>query len=359
LPENAVVYVANASGTSDPGAIPENNTYNPTAKFNLNDGNVFVSGTLSGQLTIYAANNIYLTAGDPTNHLYGGSPPPPATINGNSNLAVYANTQFNTSNPASATAYGINGTNGTDMLGLIAYNYVMILRYGWPDDSAPNYYTNITDDYSPQSTTTANNVELEAAIMAINHSFLYEATWPPDLSSSYCSDNPSLYPILNITGAIIQNDRGAVAGDYNVELGCGYVKNYWYDSRMQAETPPYFLAPGNSGWGILSWGSIPPANITLTPAQGIAVQQNGDAVIQGEGLQLSATVTPASAAATLTWSFSQTGESTSDPTTGSTIDPYAGFLMAGSKATGSTPVKVYADAVDSSVQGTATITINP
>jgi hypothetical protein len=313
-------------------------------------------------LTIYAENNIYLTAGDPTNQLYGGSAPLPATINGSNSLGfvTYSNTSFNTgSSPTEAIAQSTGGTN--DMLGLIAYNYVMILRYGWPDDTSSYGSENVNNDYSPQSGAAVTNVYLDAAIMAVKHGFLYECSWPggttavPYYSSTYCSGNPNLYPVLNITGAIIQNDRGAVAGDYSVELGCGYVKNYWYDSRMQYETPPYFLQPGNSGWGILSWFPVPPSNMTFAPVASVTVPQNGQSVSEGHGLQLSATVTPSNAPSTVTWSFSQTTESTTDSTTGSSIDPYSGLLIAGTNATGT--VTVYANTIFPSQQYAATITI--
>jgi Tfp pilus assembly protein PilX len=365
LPENAVIYVdGNSSGKIDESI---GGSYDPSAKFTkLDDGNAFVSGTLSGQLTIYASNNIYLTAGDPTNWSLTGNQPPssPSTINSNSILVNYQNTSFHgSSDQSEGIASSVSGTN--DMLGLIAYNYVMILRYGWPYDQSPYYVgtagNNNTGnyDYSPLSSAAgANNVVLDAAVMAINYSFLYECNWAPYLSSTYAS-NP--YPILNVTGSIIQSFRGAVAGDYNVNLGCGYEKNYWYDNRMQYETPPYFLPPGNSGWGILSWSSIPPSNITFTQAQNITVPQDGSSVSQGKGLQLSATVAPNSAPATVTWSFSPyPTETITDPATGSSIDPYTGFLMAGTKGTPPLEVKVYAwDNIYPTVAGTATITINP
>ncbi len=340
LPENAVIYV---DGT-DAGPINESN-YDPAEKFSLGDGNVFVSGTLSGQLTIYAANNIYLTGKDPT-----GSPP--QTGDDLSKLVTYTNTQFKEDDQTAADAYGINNTNGTDMLGLIAKNYVMVLRYGWPTDTG-NGFENIDTDYSPQSDT-----EIDAAIMAENYSFLYECNWPPYQSSTYSSSSPyypapghpSPYPALNVIGAIIQCYRGSVAGDYTningeAEMGCGYTKNYWYDSRMANETPPYFLFPGNSGWGILNWTMLPPANMTFTPVQGITVHApyttppDNFTVPQGLGLQLTADVTPVNAPQTVTWFFSDAdGNSATDPTydetTGSTLDPYTGLLIIGTKAMG-------------------------
>ncbi len=118
LPQSGVIYV---DGPQLPGKAPS--TKNSSAwsqynsqKWNSGNGNVFVSGTLSGKLTIAASNNIYIT-GD---------------IN-------YANPE-------------------QDMLGLIANNFIYI-----------NHYNQSGQDVAPGSIT------VKAAIFSLNNSFGFEA----------------------------------------------------------------------------------------------------------------------------------------------------------------------------------------
>ena len=304
LPKYGVIYV---DGEKD-GQIDEN-TYDPASKFNTSYGNVFVSGYLSGQLTIYAANNIYLTAGDPTNLTNSGNPPTLATVNDSSNLVTYSTTSFSDSSTGATTS-------GTDMLGLVANNYVMILRWGWPTSSG---YIGLTDPTGPY---------------------------------------PYTPPTLDITGSIIQCYRGAVAGgdivnhySNTTQLGDGFVKNYYYDDRMQSEMPPYFLQPANSGWGTYGWSMNPIASlgfsqnastpqlnpynpsspntdqwsskvsstgVTVTPSPGNADQMS--AVVESVNGNYN---TPQ----TVTWSLSDPGG------TGTTIDADTGLLTAGTAGT--------------------------
>jgi hypothetical protein len=118
LPSSGVIYV---DGAQSPGSAPESkyyggwNTYN-SAKWNDNNGNAFVQGTLSGKLTIAASNHIYIT-GDIT----------------------YQNPN-------------------DDMLGLIANNWIYI-----------NHYDQSGSDVAP------NSITVKAAIFALNRSFGFEA----------------------------------------------------------------------------------------------------------------------------------------------------------------------------------------
>ena len=56
---------------------------------------------------------------------------------------------------------------------------------------------------------------------------------------------------LTVDGAIAQYYRGTV-GTTN---GNGYIKNYEYDTRLSAESPPFFLSPVNPAWSIQSESS--------------------------------------------------------------------------------------------------------
>jgi len=118
LPSNGVIYV---DGPQSPGTAPEKkggsgwNTYN-IAKWAESNGNAFVHGTLSGELTIGSSNNIYIT-GD-------------ITYNDADN----------------------------DMLGLIANNWIYI-----------NHYDQLGNDVA------SNSINIKGAIFALNCSFGFEA----------------------------------------------------------------------------------------------------------------------------------------------------------------------------------------
>jgi hypothetical protein len=133
------------------------------------------------------------------------------------------------------------------------------------------------------------------------------------------------------------------AGGPGLELGCGYLKSYWYDSRMKYEMPPYFLQPTNSGWGAYDW-SMPSANNPINlninpsqwlPAQSIKVSTTSYTATSGQALQMTAAVyadlaqTNENTPQSVTWSLSE-----SDPShpTGSTIDTNTGLLTAGANA---------------------------
>ncbi|MEW6244731.1 MAG: hypothetical protein AB1497_10855 [Bacillota bacterium] len=201
LPPNGVIYVDGTSGS----------------KWDLNAGNVFVSGTLNGRLTIAAANNIYITSRDPTNFDYGS-----ATV---THGIRYANGNFNP-----------KGAMTDDMLGLVAQEYVRILHYGWFGNPA---YDN-TDVASSEMT-------IHATIMALNWCFEYE-----DYSSGSIKSN------LNIVGSVIQKYRGAV-GTFDSKTGVrktGYMKHYTHDPRLAYDSPPHFSEPVNAGWEIMTWREI-------------------------------------------------------------------------------------------------------
>ncbi|MFZ5897817.1 MAG: hypothetical protein ACOYU7_01305, partial [Bacillota bacterium] len=124
LPPNGVIYV---DGTSNPDE-------SRTDKWNLSRGNVFVSGTLNGRLTIAAANNIYITGRDPTNFNYSS-----ATVTGG---VQYADSDFNP-----------DGGITDDMLGLVANGRIRLLHYYWPTSTWPYYdvLAGLAGDVSPQN----------------------------------------------------------------------------------------------------------------------------------------------------------------------------------------------------------------
>ncbi|HEV7769834.1 MAG TPA: type II secretion system protein [Solirubrobacterales bacterium] len=177
VPANGVIYVANGTGCTqkyDPFKI----TYKPSTE-NIGCGNVYVKGEYTGQLTIGAARDII--------------------INGELD------------HPSS---------NENALLGLIANNFVRI--------------------YHPCSNETEVrlvDLKVQAAILAINHSFIVD---------HYNCGNP--LGSLNITGAIAQKFRGPVGLFNGSTTTRGYSKNYEYDDRLRYVEPPSFLDPVAKSW---------------------------------------------------------------------------------------------------------------
>ena len=139
---------------------------------------MFLSGTLRGRLTIAAENNI----------------------------VVVANTTYQTTGAAS-----------TDMLGLVANQFVQVYH---PVNSSGN---NLSDSRNPTAIFT--NPQIHAAMLALGHSFIVQ---------NY--DEGAQLGTITINGVIAQKWRGPVGTSAG---GTGYLKSYGYDSRLQYASPPY------------------------------------------------------------------------------------------------------------------------
>jgi hypothetical protein len=197
LPPNGVLYVANGSGCST--------SYSPfTASYPATSGcgNVYVHGSYSGQLTIAAENDII--------------------IDGNLTRQ--------------------SGSNG--MLGLIANNFVRVYH---PVCLATNLLCLTPPSIPPQGTCNLavngtgalNNLNIDAAILAINHSFIVD---------HYDCGGP--LGTLTLRGDVSQKFRGAVGTFSGSSSVSGYTKNYNYDDRLRYMEPPHFLDPVQSAWHI-------------------------------------------------------------------------------------------------------------
>lgn len=213
LPPNGVIYVQGVpASTTDPNysACPSAHPLRPSV-IPSNDitpygncaGDVFVSGSLRGRLTIASANNII----------------------------VVGNTTYAT------------GINGTDILGLVADNYVEIFH--------PVRCTN-TIGNPPRCTNWADltnftNATVHAAILSVNHSFRVQ---------NYRLGSPK--EELRVHGAIAQRYRGIVGTFSGSSVVTGYEKEYVYDQRLKYQSPPHFLDPVKSAWNIATWAEIKP-----------------------------------------------------------------------------------------------------
>ncbi len=184
LPSNGVVYVSSSISGACTGAYSPFYTTYPSAS---ECGNVFVHGSYSGQLTIAAANDIVIDD-------------------------------------------DLVSTSDEGMLGLIANNFIRVYH--------PLYENPETKKLECKNATTGTlqDVEIDAAILAINHSFIVD---------NY--DCGAALGTLHVLGAISQKYRGAVGTNSGAT---GYIKDYVYDDRLHTITPPSFIEPVQSDWVI-------------------------------------------------------------------------------------------------------------
>lgn len=207
MPANGVIFVqsvpTNSSdpnyrascsvGSGNPLGYPISNDLN-TSQYGCFDGDVFVSGTVNGKVTIAAQDSVIITG----------------------NLTYHG------------------GTSGTDILGLIADNYVEIYH---PASSSNNLSGSLSDPI------------VHAAILTITHSFRMQ---------NHNRGNP--LGTLSIFGTIGQQYRGPVGTFSGSSPSTGYAKDYTYDQKLKYTTPPFFLDPVASAWEVKTWAECKPAD---------------------------------------------------------------------------------------------------
>jgi hypothetical protein len=186
LPSNGVVYVSSSLSGACTGAYSPFLTTYPTAS---ECGNVFVHGDYSGQLTIASQNDIVIDA-------------------------------------------NLESTSDEGMLGLIANNFIRVYH---PAVIVENPTTKKLE-CTGNAAGTPTDMEIDAAILAINHSFIVD---------NYDCGAP--LGTLHVLGAISQKYRGAVGTNSGAT---GYIKDYVYDDRLHTITPPSFIEPVQSDWVI-------------------------------------------------------------------------------------------------------------
>ena len=217
LPTNGVIYVQNVpSSSSDPNytnGCPYSNPAHPArlpiandlTTYGCRNGDVFIEGTLKGQLTVAAENNIDITW----------------------------NLQYN------------SGVNGTDLLGLIANNFIEVyhpVNCASGTTSACNLNANFPTETTPARTTPFSSPIIQAAMLSLTHSIRVQA-W----------DRGAPLGTLNVTGVLAQRYRGPVGTNSSGVIVSGFGKNYVYDQRLKYLSPPKFLDPVASQWGIVTW----------------------------------------------------------------------------------------------------------
>jgi type II secretory pathway pseudopilin PulG len=195
IPANGVVY--DQSGSCNGAYTPFNVQYAITEPPS-ECGNVYLQGNYTGQLTVAAANDIVIT-GDVCLETCSNEPP----------------------------------MKGEGVLGLVANNFVRIYH------PHTQVYNSSTKKYecSENATGTMQNVTIDAAILAIAHSFIVD--------DYNCG---AKLGTLKVNGAIAQKYRGAVGTTGSG--GSGYLKSYNYDSRLKYIEPPSFIEPEKTAWVI-------------------------------------------------------------------------------------------------------------
>ena len=198
-----------------------------TTAYGCLSGDVFLRGVLKGQLTIAADNNVDLVG----NLTYSG------------------------------------GTGGSDILGLIANNYIEVYHPVYTasssntncDGGGNSSYTGcslkipVTNTAKPTSLSTQalRDPSIQAAILTLQHSFRVQ-------NYQYGTTNVG---DLNVTGAIAQKYRGIVT-----LIGtAGYGKDYVYDQRLKYMSSPHFLEPIAAAWNVATWIEQKPAYISSAP----------------------------------------------------------------------------------------------
>lgn len=189
IPPEGVVYVENSSCTASYSPYASTNALYPTSS---GCGNAIVGGDYSGRLTIAAENDIVVD-----------------------DDVV---------------------RSGTGLLGLVANNFVRVYNPLYPYSQETNWgKCNGTESESYNGKSAQHNQRIDAAILAINHSFVVD--------HFNCGDT---HGDLEVNGAISQKFRGAVG----LVGGSGYLKDYNYDDRLRFQEPPNFLDPVESAWHI-------------------------------------------------------------------------------------------------------------
>jgi Tfp pilus assembly protein PilX len=193
LPSNGVIFIEN---DTDCGS-----GYDPTNPYPLPPGqggcaDLYLSGTYSSDLTIASEKDIIIR-GDIKRS--GGATPV------------------------------------DKVLGLIANQFVRIYH-----PVNPGCGSNIFPG-------TMTNVTVEAAILALQHSFTVD---------NYSCGNA--LGELTVFGVIAQKFRGPVGTGGSSGVSTGYLKNYNYDDRLRLRQPPHFLDPVQSSWRVMrQWEQVP------------------------------------------------------------------------------------------------------
>jgi hypothetical protein len=172
--------------------IGEDPTKTWTTTYDCSYGTAFVSGSLSGRVTIGTSRDIVVTG----NTTYQG------------------------------------GMTGSDALGLIPQGFAWVYHPVKSDNTNALPYAEAVR-------------QIDAAILSVGHSFIAQNFFRGAALSSSTDESSK----LRVRGSIIQKHRGPVGSP---ETSAGYLKNYIYDARLLNAPPPYFLRPLSAPWQVVN-----------------------------------------------------------------------------------------------------------
>ena len=182
--------------TSATGAVTRTtlSSYAPNGAIIVSNGNVHVQGTMSGRATVCASSS----------------------TSGKGNVYIDDDVLY-THDPRVTTS--------NDMLGLIAYNSVIV----------------------SDNTANGTNCEIDAALFCLKGGLTAE---------NYNRNSPTTPPVirgrLTLYGGVTQYQRGPVGTlDGSGNIVTGFRKNYTYDNRLQVDYPPFY--PMTGSYQIISW----------------------------------------------------------------------------------------------------------
>jgi type II secretory pathway pseudopilin PulG len=209
FPANGVIYDGNKNNECNTEYTPFNVSYESTVVNTCGNVNI-VKGQYAKPLTIAAANNVLIMA-------------------------------------------NVKKTTEEGMLGLIATNFIRIyhpVTLVHPQECTPEYdsrgrylgekcveNTNEWKCTGNAPTGVLENLEIEAALLALEHSIIVD--------NYRCGARLGL---ITVKGALAQKYRGAVGTTGS--NGNGYLKHYVYDNRFKTTEPPSFIEPVKSDWVI-------------------------------------------------------------------------------------------------------------
>jgi hypothetical protein len=254
-PSNGVVYV-NATTSCSYAYSPfgsENQLYGGTT---LDPTTTDTDNAGCGDAVVEAATSASTCSG--TTQVSGVCPYTQSlTIGAADDIIIASN--LTTTTTTSGCAGGESGgcPTGNATLGLIADHNIRIFhplgsaRYSGETETycLQSSGANPTAELNTNGTGSLINPVIDAAIFAVNDSFIIDNFDCGSTSNSAGSGNaPSQLGTLTVNGTIAQNFRGRIGeGDPQIS---GYVKNYWYDSRLLAIQPPSFLNPLDTTWAV-------------------------------------------------------------------------------------------------------------
>ncbi len=95
-----------------------------------------------------------------------------------------------------------------------------------------------------------SNPIVNAAMLTLTHSFRVQN-----------HGSGATLGTLSIFGSLAQLYRGPVGTFSGNSAQSGYNKDYTYDGRLRYTSPPYFLDPVASAWGVKTWAECKPAEV--------------------------------------------------------------------------------------------------